>query len=101
MAKNLLITCLLVAAAVAIASQKTSAQDEQPAFRVTVNMVQLNVAVTDNKGNYVTSLRPEDFLVAEDGIPEKLATFGEGDSPVRRVGETPAAAGETADPPKD
>src|SRR6185437_3507665 len=93
MAKNLLITCLLVAAAVAIASQKTSAQDDQPAFRVTVNMVQLNVAITDNKGNYVTNLRPEDFLIAEDGIPEKIATFGEGDNPVRRVGEAPATAG--------
>ena len=101
MAKNLLIMCLLGVMGVAITSQRTSAQDDQAAFRVTVNMVQLNVAVTDNKGRYVTSLRPEDFLIAEDGIREKIATFGEGDNPVRRVGESPSAAGETPDPPKE
>jgi Ca-activated chloride channel homolog len=72
------------------------AQEDQPAFRVTVDMVQLNVAVTDNKGNYVTSLRPEDFEISEDGIPEKIATFGQGDNPVRRVGEAASAQG---DPP--
>jgi Ca-activated chloride channel homolog len=75
---------------------QTVAQEDQPAFRVTVDMVQLNVAVTDNKGNYVTNLRPEDFEIKEDGIPEKIATFGEGDNPVRRVGEEASAAG---DPP--
>ena len=30
-------------------------------LRVNVVLVQLNVAVTDDKGNYVTGLRPEDF----------------------------------------
>ncbi|HKW18147.1 MAG TPA: VWA domain-containing protein [Terriglobales bacterium] len=80
-----------------LASQpRTMAQEEQPAFRVTVDMVQLNVAVTDNKGNYVSSLRPEDFEIKEDGIPEKIATYGEGDNPVRRVGEVASAEG---DPP--
>jgi len=41
-------------------------------------MVQLNVAVTDSKGNYITGLRPQDFQVIEDGITEKLAVFAEG-----------------------
>jgi Ca-activated chloride channel homolog len=48
-------------------------------------MVQLNVAVTDNKGNYVTGLRPENFEIHEDGVRQKIATFGEGDSPARKV----------------
>jgi Ca-activated chloride channel homolog len=56
-------------------------QDDDSAVHVVVNMVQLNVAVTDKKGDYVTSLRPEDFIITEDGIPEKLATFAEGDAP--------------------
>jgi VWFA-related protein len=47
-------------------------------IRVVVSMVQLNVAVTDTKGNYVTGLRPSDFEVTEDRIPEKVATFEEG-----------------------
>ena len=62
-----------------------STQDYQPDIHVIVNMVQLNVAVTDNKGNYVSGLRPEDFVITEDAIAEKLATFGEGDEPTRLV----------------
>ncbi|MGH9451542.1 MAG: VWA domain-containing protein [Terriglobia bacterium] len=43
----------------------------------TVNLVQLDVAVTNKKGSYVTGLRPSNFEIYEDGIREKLATFGE------------------------
>ncbi|HEY6904002.1 MAG TPA: VWA domain-containing protein [Candidatus Acidoferrales bacterium] len=65
-----------------------------PPINVTVDLVQLNVAVTDNKGNYITGLRPEDFVVTEDGIAEKIATFGEGDESVRvLLGGGPAGAG--------
>jgi len=61
------------------------AQGDEPHIRVVVNMVQLNVAVTDKNGHYVTSLRPEDFAVSEDGINEKIATFAEGDEPARSL----------------
>jgi len=99
--KRFLLICLVAAMMVAI-QPKTSAQEEdQPAFRVTVNMVQLNVAVTDKKGNYITGLQPEDFLVSEDGIPQKIATYGEGDNPVRRVGELASASPNMMDPPKN
>jgi Ca-activated chloride channel family protein len=54
---------------------------ENPDFHVVVNLVQLNVAVTDKNGKYVTGLRPNDFSVVEDGIAEKIATFAEGDEP--------------------
>lgn len=47
-------------------------------IHVAVDLVQLNVAVTDHKGNYITGLRPEDFVITEDGIAEEIATFGEG-----------------------
>ena len=50
-------------------------------------MVQLNVAVTDKKGNYITGLRPKDFAIAEDGIVEKVATFAEGNEPARSLSE--------------
>jgi Ca-activated chloride channel homolog len=52
--------------------------DSDTVFRVNVDMVQLNVAVIDKKGNYVTGLRPSDFAIVEDTIPQKLATFEEG-----------------------
>jgi VWFA-related protein len=47
--------------------------------------VQLNVAVTDGKGNYISGLGPEDFSIVEDKIPEKTATFEEGNEPPRRL----------------
>jgi len=54
-------------------------------IRVVVSMVQLNVAVTDEKGNYVTTLRPSDFEVTEDGISQKVATFEEGNESPQNV----------------
>src|SRR6476646_4159111 len=72
-----------------------STQENPADIPVIVNMVQLNVAVTDNKGNYITGLRPEDFVVSEDGINQKIATFGEGSEPTRRILE---AAGENKAP---
>lgn len=59
---------------------RAAAQQADPnktVFHVAVNLVQLEVAVTDSKGNYVTGLRPSDFAIFEDGITEKIATFGE------------------------
>jgi Ca-activated chloride channel homolog len=52
--------------------------DNDTVFRINVDMVQLNVAVIDRKGNYVTGLRPSDFEIVEDTIPQKMATFEEG-----------------------
>jgi VWFA-related protein len=60
---------------------RSIAQQDESRLHVVVNLVQLNVAVTDGKNNYVTNLRPTDFLVTEDGIPEKIASFEEGNGP--------------------
>jgi VWFA-related protein len=54
---------------------------ERPTFRVKVDMVVLSLTVTDNKGHYVTGLKPGEFKVTEDAIPEKIATFSEGNKP--------------------
>jgi Ca-activated chloride channel family protein len=62
-----------------------AAQDDASSIHVNVVLVQLNVAVTDRKGNYVSGLRPEDFAIVEDKIPEKTATFEEGNEPTRRL----------------
>lgn len=51
---------------------------DQATFHVKVEMVVLSFTVTDNKGRYVTGLKPSDFRVYEDNIPEKISTFAEG-----------------------
>jgi Ca-activated chloride channel family protein len=63
----------------------TGAQDDSTNIRVNVDLVQLNVAVTDSKGNYVSGLGPENFAITEDKISERLATFEEGNEPARQV----------------
>jgi len=73
---------------------------ESPDLHVVVNMVQLNVAVTDKSGNYITGLRPKDFAIVEDGILEKAATFAEGNEPARSLSEF-AEKGAAAIPPGD
>lgn len=86
MVRKLLVSLLVWILSIQFCGVQIAAQDE-PHIRVVVNMVQLNVAVTDKNGRYVTSLKPEDFIVTEDGINEKIATFAEGDEPTRFLQE--------------
>ena len=67
---------LLSGSAVLLVAQK--APGDNSVIRVDVELVQMNVAVTDKKGKYVTNLRPQDFEVVEDGAPQQVATFEEG-----------------------
>jgi len=62
---------------------RPAAQNESSRFRMNVVLVQLNVAVTDRKGHYISGLRPEDFVIKEDNISEKIANFEEGGEPAR------------------
>lgn len=68
------------------AAPRPAAQDTTTRLHLNVDLVQLNVAVIDKKGDYVTGLRPDDFKVVEDKIPEKIATFEEGNQFVNEVG---------------
>ncbi len=83
--KNVFLVSLLLLCAAELATAPCAAQQNESNIRVIVNMVQVNIAVTDDKGNYVTGLRPDDFVITEDGIAEKIATFEEGNEPARRV----------------
>ncbi|HWZ29959.1 MAG TPA: VWA domain-containing protein [Bryobacteraceae bacterium] len=62
------------------------AQD-RPTFRVKVDMVVLSFQVTDNKGKYVNDLKPKDFRILEDGIAQKVGTFGVGSKAPVQVAE--------------
>ena len=90
MAKRHVVMSLLLVLAFSLAAVCMRPQEGKSGntvFRVTVDMVQLNVAVTDNKGNYITGLRPLEFAIAEDGIAQKIATFGEENEMPRSLAE--------------
>jgi VWFA-related protein len=64
---------------------KAQDQEDRLTFRVKVDMVVLSFTVLDGKGHYVNNLKPKDFRVLEDDIPQKVATFSEGDRPPMQV----------------
>ena len=51
------------------------AQPPQPTFRANINLVRVDVIVTDKKGGPVADLKQSDFEVFEDGKPQPIETF--------------------------
>jgi Ca-activated chloride channel homolog len=51
-------------------------------FTSGVNLVEVYAAVTDQAGNPVTGLTRDDFTVLEDGQPQTVSAFAEGDFPL-------------------
>jgi len=96
MAKRYVLLFLILLVVVSGFTVWVSAQDREQnsnVIRVTVAMVQLNVAVTDSKGDYVTGLHPSDFVISEDGIPQSVATFEEGNEGPQNVADVPQGKG--------
>jgi Ca-activated chloride channel family protein len=97
---------LILILALFLGNETAIGAQDSPNLHVVVNLVQLNVAVTDKNGKYITGLRPKDFAIAEDGILEKTATFAEGNEPARSLidlGEESrsAQAGDSTEPSAD
>ena len=55
---------------------------QQPSFRAGVDIVSLNVTVTDAAAHYITDLEGADFLVFEDGIKQNVTFFSRRQSPI-------------------
>jgi Ca-activated chloride channel homolog len=67
----------------------TSAQGQEPAtprqppsFRAGVDVVSLNVTVTDGTARYLTDLQEEDFSVFEDGVKQDVTLFSRTNLPI-------------------
>ncbi len=60
---------------------------QSPLFRVEVDLVVLNVTVTDRRGRYIQGLGPDDFRVFEDGIEQNVSSFGEGNAAPVQISE--------------
>src|SRR5277367_5244398 len=102
MAKRPLLLIPIAIGFLFLGGRLTGAQDDTTNIRVNVDLVQLNVAVTDSKGNYISGLGPENFAITEDKISERIATFEEGNEPARQVIQQPpnAAPGKPAPSPQ-
>ena len=57
-------------------------QRPAPAFRAGIELVSLNVTVTDPTNHYITDLEQGDFSVFEDGVKQEVTFFNRRQSPV-------------------
>ena len=60
----------------------TGSASQAPAFRSGVDLVSLNVTITDGTGRYVTDLLEGEFNVFEDGIKQDLTFFSSRKNPI-------------------
>ena len=72
---------LALTAALAL-SITVAAQQRQPTIRSGVELVSLNVTVTDGSGRYATDLTEPDFQVFEDGALQRLTFFSRTQQPI-------------------
>ena len=66
------------------AGSQAPAAQQPPTFRVAVDYVEVDVLVTDARGDYVRDLKKEDFQVFEDGKPQTVANFVPIEIPIER-----------------
>ena len=64
------------------ATQAPPGAPQQPSFRVGVDIVSLNVTVTDTTQKYVTDLEQDDFQVFEDGVKQDVTLFNRTNLPI-------------------
>src|SRR5262245_14300350 len=67
---------------IALVGRTTSAQQATGTFRAGVDVVSLNVTVTDPASHYVTNLDQSDFSVFEDGVRQAITFFNRRRQPI-------------------
>jgi Ca-activated chloride channel homolog len=65
--------------------QEPQPRPAQPSFRTAVDVVSLNITVTDPSNHYVTELVDKDFEVYEDGVKQDLILFNRSNLPVALI----------------
>lgn len=64
---------------------RPSPDQPQVTFRAETNFVEVDAIVTDDDGNFVEGLTPDDFEVFENGDPQTVETFGVVNIPIESV----------------
>ncbi len=70
---------LAFAAAGTVAAVTTLGLAGQQRFKAGVDLIQFSVILTDKQGAPITGLKPEDFEILEEGKPQTISYFTEGD----------------------
>ena len=76
------LAALFVAAGMAVAAQQDDQTTPLPSFRAGVDVVSLNVTVTDADSRFVTDLDLENFQIFEDGILQEITFFNRSRLPI-------------------
>ncbi len=71
-----------LAASLAVLASAQTPQQQTPTFEVGIEVINLNVSVTDGRGRYVTDLTEKDFAVYEDGVKQDLTLFTHENLPI-------------------
>ena len=77
---------LVLAGLVALVTPLAQAQETVPTFGSGLDLVNVTLTVRDATGRLVPDLGPDDFVIYEDGRPQKAQVFG---SPAQFGGEVP------------
>ena len=62
-----------------------AAQKKDDSAKLAAHLINLNVSATDKAGKAILGLKKEDFIIEEDGIPQKIASFSTEQSPFNLV----------------
>jgi VWFA-related protein len=65
----------LSAQAPASAKPAQTPPPDKPTFRVQVDLVTNDVVIRDEKGNFISDLKPEEFKIYEDGVLQELSSM--------------------------
>ena len=71
--------CSLLLAATVVAAASLAAHAQQQRFKASIDLVQFSVVLTDKQGDPIIGLKPEDFEVIEEGKPQAITYFSQGD----------------------
>src|SRR5882672_3009576 len=72
---GLLMLSILAASAQSQEKKEPKKAADDDVIKVTANLVNFDVIVKDKKGRVITDLKPEDFTVYENGVPQKIEFF--------------------------
>jgi VWFA-related protein len=61
---------------------KVDLPPDAPAFKVDTSIVTVDVAVLDNRGNFIPNIPKGNFRILEDNVPQQIANYAKGEAPM-------------------